>query len=415
MDYAHRLSISYYKTVAPINEAHNVYLVRHRETGRFFVRKTLDVYTVSVYEQLRRQPVRGIPKIIDYCEEDGKLILIEEYVSGKTLREILSEVQKAQREEAGSAPPQYEGEDPGSHISPRRSASGSSALSRKGASGSSASSRKGASGANPLLAEKIGRCMISLCEILQQLHSMSPPIIHRDIKPSNIIIGGYGDAYLLDYNAARHFRTGEDPASDTRLLGTQGYAAPEQYGFGQSSMQTDIYSLGKILSECAAYLPPDDHTFDRVIRKCTEIDPAKRYRSAGELRAALMKCLGLSDRTDITGTVVNPCLPPGFRTLNPWKMIIAAASYAMIFYVSLTLEANGLSGAGLWFQRICVLVILLVGVMLGTNYLNMQKSAPFHESDSLLLRLLGAVLLLLMVTGMMFLLSVMMLSFFFVK
>lgn len=370
MDYSRRLAISYYKTVAPINEEHNVYLARHRETGRFFVRKTLDVYTVSVYEQLRRNPVRGIPGIIDYCEENGKLILIEEFISGRTLREILDGSRLPRAEEDGSG---------------------------------------------ILTAEKVGHYMISLCEILQQLHSMDPPIIHRDIKPSNIIIDGYGNAYLLDYNAARHFRTGEAPDTDTRLLGTQGYAAPEQYGFGQSSMQTDIYSLGRILSECAQCLPPEDHTFDRVIRKCTQMDPAKRYSSAGRLRAALRKCLGISDSRDIAGSIANPYLPPGFRTVNPWKMIIASVVYLCIFYVSLTLEANNLTGAGVWFQRICVLVILMTGVMLGTNYLNMQSIAPFHESDSPALRFAGAVLLMFSVTGMMFLLSVIMISFFFVE
>ena len=409
MDYSRRLAISYYKTVAPINEEHNVYLVRHRETGRFFVRKTLDVYTVSVYEQLRRNPVRGIPGIIDYYEENGKLILIEEFISGRTLREILDESRLMRAEEDGiTGRPRYEGG--GGDDVP-----GGNYPAGEGIGDSCFPVGEGIGGSDILTAEKAGHYMISLCEVLQQLHSMDPPIIHRDIKPSNIIIDGYGNAYLLDYNAARHFRTGEAPDTDTRLLGTQGYAAPEQYGFGQSSMQTDIYSLGRILSECAQCLPPEDHTFDRVIRKCTQMDPAKRYSSAGRLRAALRRCLGISDSRDIAGSIANPYLPPGFRTVNPWKMIIASVVYLCIFYVSLTLEANNLTGAGVWFQRICVLVILMTGVMLGTNYLNMQSIAPFHESDSPALRFAGAVLLMLSVTGMMFLLSVIMISFFFVK
>ena len=77
MDYTHRLSISYYKVAAPINEPHKVFLVRHQETGKFYVRKTLDVFSTEVYEQLRSNPVRGIPKIMDFNEEDGKLTLIE--------------------------------------------------------------------------------------------------------------------------------------------------------------------------------------------------------------------------------------------------------------------------------------------------------------------------------------------------
>lgn len=83
--------------------------------------------------------------------------------------------------------------------------------------------------------------MIMLCNILNALHSMTPPIIHRDIKPSNIIITSYNYAMLLDFNAAKQF-SGQNE-SDTVLIGTPGYAAPEQYGFGSSSpKQTYILS-----------------------------------------------------------------------------------------------------------------------------------------------------------------------------
>lgn len=89
--------------------------------------------------------------------------------------------------------------------------------------------------------------MYELCEILEKLHSANPPIVHRDIKPSNIIITNYDHVILLDFNAAKYFT---DPnTSDTILLGTKGYAAPEQYGFGSSTPQTDIYAVGILLKE----------------------------------------------------------------------------------------------------------------------------------------------------------------------
>ena len=362
MDYTHRLSISYYKVAAPINEAHKVYLVRHQETGKFYVRKTLDVFSAEVYEELRSNPVRGIPRIVDFCEEDGKLTLIEEFISGKTLREII--------DEAGAG--------------------------------------------RILTTETIGHYMIGLCEILIKLHSMDPPIIHRDLKPSNIIVTGYDNVYLLDYNAARHYRRDAERDTDTKLLGTQGYAAPEQYGFGQSSPQTDIYSLGKILQEAVQYLPAQDYTFDKIIRKCTQMDPAKRYAGAAELRAALRKSLGISERTDIRGIVVNPYLPPGFRTLNPFKMLIAVTVYYLIFYTSLTLTTKDISGTGLWVERVSVLMILLAGVAIGSNYLNVQRMAPFHGSNYRALRIAGVIALLLAVTGSMFLILIMVISVAFV-
>ena len=93
-----------------------------------------------------------------------------------------------------------------------------------------------------------------LCNILEALHSMTPPIIHRDIKPSNIIITSYNYAMLLDFNAAKQF-SGQNE-SDTVLIGTPGYAAPEQYGFGSSSPKTDIYSLGIVLREMLDRITP---------------------------------------------------------------------------------------------------------------------------------------------------------------
>ena len=74
-----------------------------------------------------------------------------------------------------------------------------------------------------------------------------PAIIHRDIKPSNIIITAYNRAVLLDFNAAKYYSC--QSTEDTVLLGTQGYASPEQYGFGSSSPQTDIYSMGILFRE----------------------------------------------------------------------------------------------------------------------------------------------------------------------
>lgn len=87
MDISHRLSISYYKVITPINEPHKVYLVRHQESGRFYVKKILDVYSADVYRDLQEHPISGIPRIIDSWEDNGSLIIIEEFISGLTLQD----------------------------------------------------------------------------------------------------------------------------------------------------------------------------------------------------------------------------------------------------------------------------------------------------------------------------------------
>ena len=86
---------------------------------------------------------------------------------------------------------------------------------------------------------------VQLCSVLDYLHSRQPPIIFRDVKPGNIMRTSSGHLYLIDFGIARHFRPGQ--ARDTMPLGSPGYAPPEQYGKAQTTVQSDIYSLGATL------------------------------------------------------------------------------------------------------------------------------------------------------------------------
>ena len=78
MDLSQRLSNSFYQVIATINEPHNVYLVRHRDSGRFYVKKILDVYSADVYKELQAHPISGIPWLIDTWEEEDRLVISEE-------------------------------------------------------------------------------------------------------------------------------------------------------------------------------------------------------------------------------------------------------------------------------------------------------------------------------------------------
>lgn len=85
MDYSGQLALSYYKTIATLNEEHKVYLVQHLETKEIFVKKILSVYNADIYKELYQHPVCGSPRIVEYVEENDQLILIESYISGQTL------------------------------------------------------------------------------------------------------------------------------------------------------------------------------------------------------------------------------------------------------------------------------------------------------------------------------------------
>lgn len=120
-----------------------------------------------------------------------------------------------------------------------------------------------------------------LCAVLEFLHGNG--IIHRDIKPSNIMLAKDGHIRLLDFDIARMPR--KDREQDTRLLGTRGYAPPEQYGFAQTDERSDIYALGvtiQTLLKDAAKKP----YYDRIIRKCINVNPDNRYRSVKQVEQA---------------------------------------------------------------------------------------------------------------------------------
>jgi serine/threonine protein kinase len=80
---------------------------------------------------------------------------------------------------------------------------------------------------------------IQICQTLEYLHGLSPPVVYRDLKPSNVMLTKDGQAKLIDFGIARHFR----PLSNATMIGTQGYAPPEQYR-GKVEFRSDIYALG---------------------------------------------------------------------------------------------------------------------------------------------------------------------------
>lgn len=141
-----------------------------------------------------------------------------------------------------------------------------------------------------------------LCDVLAYLHSRKPPIIYRDMKPSNIMLKPDGKVMLIDFGTAREFK--ETSVADTTCLGTQGYAAPEQYGGqGQTDARTDIYCLGSTLYHLLTGHNPSEPPYEmypirywnpelssgleEIILKCTQKNPDDRYQSCAELLYAL--------------------------------------------------------------------------------------------------------------------------------
>lgn len=341
--------LSCYEELAKIKENKSVYLVRHIDTGRVCVKKRIDVYNETVYLKLKETKLGGMPQIHFCAEQNGKLVVIEDYIQGRSLQDI------------------YETEGPFSE-------------------------------------KQVSDIARTLCDILQRLHQCTPPIIHRDIKPSNIMRSDDGVIKLIDFNAAKEFAEGK--TEDTQFIGTHDFAAPEQYGFGQSDARTDIYAVGVSMNYLLTGAVPREKLYcgalGEVIQKCTRLDAADRYQSVGELRKALENSNAAAvrekagkrkekqgkDPEGISGEEQTKkglykrkaFLPVGFRTGTIWKMLTAVFGYWLLAYSCMEMtvsdkEGQELVGRSLWVNRWGALILFLGYLYYIGNYLNIRTRA----------------------------------------
>lgn len=194
---------------------------------RIYIRKTLP-YENHAYLALRELQAEQLLRIYQVLLAEGKTYVIEEYISGTTLQELLD--------------------------------------------------KRG-----PLAEAQVRDIALQLTEALAVLHKQK--IIHRDIKPANIILRENGQAVLIDFGAARVLT--REGARDTCILGTPYFAPPEQYGFTATDVRSDFYALGMTLREL---LGDDYHgSLEQAIERCTEFDPKRRVASAAELQELLAR------------------------------------------------------------------------------------------------------------------------------
>lgn len=300
-------------------------IVIDETTERIRLQKKCKVYNIEVYRYIQKHPNPHIPFVQSLWENEDKteLTVIEELIDGNTLDELLDR--------------------------------------------------------NVLSEDKKLNIALQLCDALIFLHGADPPVIHRDIKAENIMVERDGNVILLDYDAAKLYRRGE--RRDTILIGTQGSAAPEQYGFRQSDIRTDIYGMGVLLQS----MFPDDKRMQRIADRATQMDPKDRYQSAFELKSAL------ENRKTEAGKFRFPV--PGFRTGTPWKMITASLTYLLLVYFGLTLEIKNVkTAADLWANRITFWIVCAGAIDLFTDWTHLYRHFPFIHSKKPLLRVLGYVL-----------------------
>ena len=360
--------LSFYRELTVLDEKKNIVLVQDIRNSELCVKKTLDIYSRDIYEQLASVRIEGVPAVKECVADDGKLIVVEEYVQGRSLKQVLDEQGLLNEEQA------YE-------------------------------------------------IAVQLVDILVRLHQLEPAIVHRDIKPSNIIIEKNGHVNLIDFNAARHVNA--DKNEDTRMLGTVYFAAPEQFGFGQSDERTDIYGLGATINYIMTGDKPGagiaECRFSDILKKCLMVDAKDRYQSAEELRGVLdmlnysivqdnrkkaETAFGKDNTVSVVRTFRNirdiivkmyrkyqkrnydidtswrRYMLPGFRRLNVVYCLIALVWYAVIVWMTITFAVTDsktgipVTGGELTMYKIAVFVLLFGMTMWFGNYLNIRRKLP---------------------------------------
>ena len=200
----------------------------------------------SEIETLKKLDHPAIPKIIEVARDDSHIYIVQEFIEGLSLRQIIAQKKK-------------------------------------------------------LDDEIVILWMSDTADAIGYLHSMQ--IIHRDIKPGNIMINTDGHVKLIDFGLARHVSVSDD--ADACVMGTRQYTPPERYLRRDADIRTDIYAFGTTFYYLITGVQPLDMSSDSgrhmrvmrkeldkvpssgikaILKKCIDINPDKRYQDFGEIR-----------------------------------------------------------------------------------------------------------------------------------
>lgn len=309
-------------------------LLRNTDTGELVVQKTMHKSSFPIYSQLKEIRHKNIVKVLECFDNGENCTTIEEYVNGKKVDDYCADKKVT-------------------------------------------------------LAECV-RLGIEMCNGLEVIHQRG--IVHRDIQPKNIIVSNERTLKLIDFDISR--RSDRKKSKDTELLGTVGYAAPEQYGFSQTSNRSDIYSVGVVLKEILQNKGlSQNENLEQVIRKCMEMDPENRYSSVAELREDLAKSISKDsvqqEKSISKPKIVEEELPPitlkyvigtipGFRSKNFLYSIFATFLYVIFLWAfgAVTFEYKNVS----IYNRIIGFILseasFIIPYMYLTNIADIAKRFP---------------------------------------
>ncbi len=216
-------------TVLSRKTDHKIVRLRHRELGRDLVLHSFP-RKFEAYEILCGLHCENLPEVYDTIElEDGQVVL-EEFIDGVNVADMMEENHYTYKE-----------------------------------------------------AKKVLKPLLFALSVLHE-----KGLVHRDVKPENVMLGKDKRVVLIDFDASR---TVKNANKDTEILGTIGFAPPEQLGLSESDARTDIYAVGVMLNVMLTGVHPSKKIATgkagKIIRKCTAVSPGDRFRSALHLARVL--------------------------------------------------------------------------------------------------------------------------------
>lgn len=309
-----------------------VFLVRKKDGGKIYIKKYVSSKAAEVYDRLKDIVHKNIPRIYSVAQSDGQGIIIEEFINGETLEEYVE--------------------------------------------------KRGI-----LEEDQVCSIVKDICSALFVVHNRG--IVHRDIKPENVMISNDGVVKVIDFGIARKIKEGK--TQDTEILGTAGYAAPEQYGYSQTDARADIYAVGVLMNRLLTGELPAQHLYSvpavqNIIRRCIEMDAKNRFQTIQELRSTLesipavrhQETTGIIperktdemrhniNRNRRPGHIIKGV--PGFRTGVLWKNVVATLGYLFLMLSTYILMEDYTSSVTVFLLEACaVFLYVWAATLVGFN------------------------------------------------
>ena len=297
-------------------------LVMNRSTKSLMIKKIMGEEEFEIHQKLMGIKHKNIIEVYDVIREHHICTVLEQYIAGKTLEQLCRE--------------------------------------------------------RPLTEKETKNIILQLCSGLQILHKNN--IIHRDLTPSNIMISDDGTVKIIDFDISR--AVNNTASHDTRILGTQGFAAPEQFGFAQSDAQTDIYALGVLMNYMltGGKLPSEEmysgkisSKMTKIIERCTQIDREKRYKSVDDISKILQgKRTSEYSLVDVIFDNI-----PGLRNPKMSVKIFSVFLYALAFlFMYMCYDVFGKNPPRIIYITKTFIFMFLVPFVFFSDFLSFQERLP---------------------------------------